>query len=334
MSNTIAVLATGGTIAGSAAAGGDEMDYRAGSIDVAQLIASLPEPPAVPLVLEQVAQIDSKDAGFAFWRRLALRCGDWLARPEIAALVIPHGTDTLEETAYFLSRVLPAAKPVVLTCAMRPATASAPDGPRNLADAIFLAADPRARGVLAVCAGEVHDARHVQKVHTSRLNAFDSGDAGPLARFDGRTLVWHRNPPSAQANQTLFAIENVSAAASSPRVEIVLSHAGASGVVVQALVQSGVQGLVAAGTGNGTLRHELETALLAAQAAGVRVVRASRCPWGAVRPPEGDPFEACAGLSPVKARIALMLALLNQAANGAPGQAGAVSSATPPARAR
>ncbi len=311
MSNTIAVLATGGTIAGSVDAGGDEMDYQAGSIGVAQLIASLPEPPAVPLVVEQVAQIDSKDADFVFWRRLALRCRDWLARPEIGALVIPHGTDTLEETAYFLSRVLPADKPVVLTCAMRPATATAPDGPRNLADAILVAADPRACGVLAVCAGDVHDARHVQKVHTSRLNAFDSGDAGPLAQIDGTALIWHRNPLSARADQALSGIKKILAAVSPPRVEIALNHAGASGAVVQALVQSGVQGLVAAGTGNGTLRHELETALVAAQAAGVRVVRASRCPWGEVRPPVGDPFESCDGLSPVKARIALMLALLN-----------------------
>ena len=224
--------------------------------------------------------------------------------------MIPHGTDTLEETAYFLSRVLPPGKPVVLTCAMRPASAPAPDGPRNLADAIRLAADPHACGVLAVCAGDVHGALEVQKVHTSRLNAFDSGEAGPLARFDGATLHWQRKVPPAQAETPVVAIEKIPADALPPSVEIVLNHAGASGAVVAALVQSGVQGIVAAGTGNGTMRRELEVALVAAQAAGVRVVRATRCPWGTVRQPTGDPFEPSDGLSAVKARIALMLALL------------------------
>lgn len=310
--SSIAVLATGGTIAGTAASAGEEVDYRAGSVGVDQLVASLARVPPLPLVLEQVAQIDSKDADFAFWCQLALRCRHWLAQPQITGLVIPHGTDTLEETAYFLRRVLPGPKPVVLTCAMRPASARAPDGPRNLSDAIQLAADPRASGVLAVCAGDVHAALDVQKVHTRRLNAFGSGDAGPLARLSKGSVIWRRECPPAVVETSLFDIEKIAAVTSVPSVEIVLNHAGASGRVVSALVQAGVQGLIAAGTGNGTLRRELETALIDAQAAGVRVVRASRCVWGDVRPPAGDPFEPSRGLSAVKARIALMFDLLRE----------------------
>ncbi len=308
--NTIAILATGGTIAGTAVSATEEVDYRAGSVGVDQLIATLPEAAAAPLVLEQVAQIDSKDADEAFWLQLARRCRHWLAQPEIGGLVIPHGTDTLEETAYFLSRVLVSTKPVVLTCAMRPASAQAPDGPRNLLDAIRLAANPQASGVLAVCAGDVHSAVDVQKVHTRRLNAFSSGDAGPLARFVEERLVWQRNEPMALAQSALFDIEKIAAAGGFPSVEIVLNHAGARGTVVRALVAAGVRGLVAAGTGNGTLRRELEAALHDAQAAGVRVVRASRCVAGEVQAPADDPFEPSLGLSAVKARIALMLDLM------------------------
>ncbi len=311
LNNTIAVLATGGTIAGTAASASEEVEYEAGSVAIDALIAALPEPPATPLALEQVAQIDSKDADGAFWLRLAARCRHWLAQPQIIGLVIPHGTDTLEETAFFLSRVLMATKPVVLTCAMRPASAHAPDGPRNLLDAIRLSTDPRATGVLAVCAGDVHTADEVQKVHTSRLNAFASGEAGPLAQFSGGQIVWRRNCPPALVEKSLFAIEKIASAERLPRVEIVLNHAGATGAGVRALVQSGVQGLVAAGTGNGTLSRALEAALVEAQAAGVRVVRASRCVWGDVRPPAADGFEPSLGLSAVKARIALMLDLLD-----------------------
>lgn len=310
ISNTIGVLATGGTIAGTAASAVEEVDYRAGAVPVDELMATLPAPSPAVLLLEQVAQIDSKDADGAFWLHLAARCRHWLNQPEITGLVIPHGTDTLEETAYFLSRVLPAAKPVVLTCAMRPASAHAPDGPRNLLDAIHLAIDPHATGVLAVCAGDVHAAADVQKVHTSRLNAFASGDAGPLAQFSNGRLIWRGNCPSAQAQQSLFAIEKIASAGQLPGVEIVMNHAGATGAVVRALVQTGVQGLVVAGTGNGTLSRDLEAALVDAQAAGVRVLRASRCVWGDVRPPAGDPFEPSLGLSAAKARIALMLNLL------------------------
>lgn len=262
------------------------------------------------MVAEQVAQIDSKDMDGEVWRTLALRCAHHLNDPEVKGLVITHGTDTLEETAWFLHEVLDAAKPVVLTCAMRPATALTPDGPQNLLDAVATVLAPGATGVLAVAAGEVHGARHVQKVHPYRVNAFSSGDAGPLGWVEECVVRWACNSPVVPVNNVDGAMNNIVSAATWPWVEIVMNHAGASGRAVDALVREGVQGLVVACTGNGTIHHDLEAALVRAQNAGVRVVRSTRCAEGQVLPKPGDVLPASQGLSPVKARVALMLDLL------------------------
>ena len=139
----LVVLGTGGTIAGSAASADDNVAYRAATLPVATLVASLPTPAGVVVESEQVAQLDSKDMDFATWRALAGRVAGHLARPEVAAIIVTHGTDTLEETAYFLQRVLAPAKPVVLTAAMRPATSRLADGPQNLADAVAVATRAR-----------------------------------------------------------------------------------------------------------------------------------------------------------------------------------------------
>ena len=311
----IVVLGTGGTIAGTSAQAGDNIGYTAAQVGVAQLLSAVPglqqAAAGAELVAEQVAQIDSKDMDMAVWQTLAARCAQHLQDPAVRAVVITHGTDTLEETAWFLHQVLDTrAKPVVLTSAMRPATALAPDGPQNLLDAVAVATTPGARGVLAVAAGEVHGARQVQKVHPYRVHAFSSGDAGPLGWVEEGWVRLAHNWPPALDGQALKAIENIANVATWPRVEIVLSHAGATGAVVDALVQGGVQGLVVACTGNGTVHHALETALLRAQAAGVRVVRATRCAQGQVLPKPGDALPDSQGLSPVKARISLMLDLL------------------------
>ncbi len=308
----IVVLGTGGTIAGTADTPGEHLAYRSAQLGVGQLVADLPTGGEWTLETEQVAQIDSKNMDEALWQRLAARCVYWLAQPEVRGIVITHGTDTLEETAYFLDRVLVTDKPVVLTCAMRPATAQAPDGPRNLADAIAVAATSDVRGVLAVCAGSVHAACDVTKEHPSRLDAFTSGDAGPLGAVEDGHLrplrAWPTAPADTQAATRMA--QAVAHAARWPRVEIVLNHAGATGALVQALVDQGVDGIVAAGTGNGTLSDSLQTALLQARERGVSVVRATRCARGAVLPHTGDLLPDAGGLSPVKARIALMLDLL------------------------
>ncbi|MBA3593134.1 MAG: asparaginase [Polaromonas sp.] len=317
-SKKIVILGTGGTIAGTAADAGDSLGYTAAQVGIEQLVAALPALAATgcELLSEQVAQIDSKDMDVAIWHALARRVAHWLAQDEVQGVVITHGTDTLEETAFFLQAVLDPAKPVVLTCAMRPATALAPDGPQNVLDAVAVASQAGARGVAAVCAGVIHGAMDVQKVHTYRLDAFSSGDAGPLGYVEAGRLRLLRNWPSAPVLNGVLAIKNIAFDAIHrpwPRVEIVMNHAGADGRAVRALAADGVQGLVVAGTGNGTLHHALEAALLQAQTQGVRVVRATRCLEGRVLPHAGDVFADSQGLSPVKARVALMLALMDPA---------------------
>ena len=310
----IAILGTGGTIAGQAASSEDNIGYTAAQLGIDELLLAIPGVASMgPVFSEQIAQIDSKDMSFAVWAQLADRVNQLLAQPDVQGIVITHGTDTLEETAYFLQVVCRPLKPVVLTCAMRPATAMAPDGPQNLLDAIRVAREPGAKGVVAVCAGVIHSAFDVQKVHTYRLNAFDSGDAGPLGYVEEGALRLLRNWPVAQQLPVLTAMNNIAKltrAATCPRVEIIMNYTGASGTIVQALTAAGVQGLVVAATGNGTLHHALEAALEQAQHAGVKVVRATRCANGKVIPISGAMFPDSQGLSPVKARVAMVLELL------------------------
>lgn len=318
----IVVLGTGGTIAGTAAQASDNLGYTAAQVSVADLLRSVPGMAEVlgghALASEQVAQVDSKDMDVDIWLRLARRIAHHLAQPDVTGVVVTHGTDTLEETAFFLHAVLPAdllnRKPVVLTCAMRPATALAPDGPQNLQDAVTVALCEGACGVVVVCAGTVHAAQHVQKVHTYRLDAFGSGDAGALGYVEERRLRLVKNWPLAQEQYALSAIFNKLTEPFWPRVEIVTSHAGNTGLGVDAWLQSPqpetrLRGIVVAATGNGTIHYQLERALQRAQSAGVTVWRSTRCPLGQVLPLANATFPAT-HLSPFKARIALMLTLM------------------------
>ena len=302
----IVVLGTGGTIAGRGQPGTD-LGYVAGQIGVEDLLSGVPELAGVPVACEQVAQIDSKDMRFDVWQSLAARCAHWLAQPDVTGIVVTHGTDTLEETAWFLQRVLAPAKPVVITCAMRPATALVPDGPQNLVDAFTAARHPGARGVLAVCAGVVHGAAEVRKVHTYRLDAFGSGDAGPIGYVEAGRVRQLREWPRSVADPALS--DAVARAREWPWVEIVTNHAGAGARTVDALVAAGVHGLVVAGTGNGSLNAAMEQALLRAMGQGLRVVRSTRCLDGEVIVQAGDALPAHP-LTPVKARVDLLLELL------------------------
>ena len=306
------ILGTGGTIAGMASNAASHIDYTAAQVGVSQLVGAIAGLSA-QVETEQVAQIDSKDMSFEVWTALANRVQHHLAQNDVQGVVITHGTDTLEETAYFLQAVLNPAKPVVLTCAMRPASALTPDGPQNILDAVTVAKYEGAQGVVVVCTGDIHSALDVQKIHTYKLNAFGSGDAGLIGFIEENSLKLVRNWPFDQQIRAQAAPENIAllnAIKSWPKVEIVMNYAGASGVVVDALVAQGVQGLVLAGTGNGTLHHALESALLKAQAQGIQIVRATRCTQGRVLPRLDDRFPSSNGLSPVKARIALMLRLM------------------------
>ena len=310
----IVILGTGGTIAGKSGNASDNVAYVAAQVGVDQLVAAIPAlAGADNLLIEHVAQIDSKDMTFDVWAHLAARVSYFLERDDVQGIVITHGTDTLEETAYFLQAVLSPAKPVVMTCAMRPATSLAPDGPQNVMDAVAVATHDGACGVIVVCAGTIHSPFDVQKIHTYRLDAFSSGDAGPIGLVEeGRPILW-RNWPLAQSVRAFEAIKFIAhkeSGKSWPKVEIVMSHAGAGAMLVDALLAAGVQGLVVAATGNGSLHCALEAALLAAQASGVQVVRASRCPNGRILRKADDLIADSNGLGAVKARIDLILRLL------------------------
>lgn len=311
----IVILGTGGTIAGKGADALDHTGYTAAQVGVQDLLAGLPGwgEGAKELLMEQVAQVDSKDMSFAIWTRLAGRVAHHLADPAVRGIVITHGTDTLEETAYWLQALLAPKKPVVLTCAMRPATALGADGPQNLLDALAVAELDGASGVTAVCAGKLHSAFDVQKVHPYRLDAFDSGDAGPLGFIEEGSVRMLRSWPGVAAGETASAQPAwlPDKVAVWPRVEIVMSCTGSDGQTVQSLVRGGAQGIVVATTGNGTVHQDLEAALrLAMKTQGVKVLRATRCSEGRVIPGASDTLPTALGLTPVKARIALMLQLM------------------------
>ena len=305
------ILGTGGTIAGQAQAPGEALRYTAAQIGVAQLLQAVPVLAGLPLEAEQVAQVDSKDMGPPVWTALARAVQRHLARAEVSGLVVTHGTDTLEETALLLHRLLAPAKPVVLTAAMRPATSLQADGPANLSDAVTVARAPGARGVVVVMAGTVFHPEAVRKHHTWRLDALRAGDDGALGHVvDGR-LHRHRAWPEGVA----VGLERLPAAGQPwPRVEVVMNHAGADGRLVDLLCADGVHGLVLAGTGNGTCSEALEAAARRAQAAGVTVWRASRCAAGGVVGAEPADFVSAGALSPAQARVALTLALLEKGA--------------------
>ncbi len=291
----IVVLATGGTIAGLAADAAKPQNYTAGQVGVADLLQGMAHG-GIELLTEQVAQIDSKDMSLAVWQSLLARVVHWVDQDDVQGVVITHGTDTLEETAYFLQTILQPTKPVALTCAMLPANAPDSDGPGNLKDALAWVQQPTASGVSVVCAGQVHAGQAVQKSHSHQRNPFSAqaGVVHPVAL---------RVPRVAQ----------VLACTQWPRVELVFNHAGADGRLVRSLMaHDAPQGWVVAGTGNGTLHHDLEAALLDAQKQGAQVLRASRCAQGGVQSREADVFAHAGGLTAVQARVALLMHLLAQ----------------------
>ncbi len=306
--STVVVLGTGGTIAGAASDASDNIGYIAAQRGVAELVRGVPALAGVALEVEQVAQLDSKDMDHDTWRTLALRCAFHLGRSEVAGLVVTHGTDTLEETAWFLQRVLAPTKPIVLTAAMRPATALQPDGPQNLLDAVVVARAPQARGVVAVLGGRVFGARDVRKVHPYRIDAFSAGDAGVIGVVEEGRLRLFRAWPQDGAALAVAALP--ADAAAWPWVAIVTSHAGADAALVDALRAAGARGLVVAGTGNGSVHHALEQALLEAQRAGVQVLRSTRCGDGRVLDAAAAALPSADDLTPAKARVELLLRLL------------------------
>lgn len=321
----IVVLGTGGTIAGLASSRFDNTSYQAAQVGVDDLLRAVlgseNSMAAENLELEQVAQVDSKDMNWVHWQALHDRALHHLQRDEVDGLVITHGTDTLEETAFFLARVLPikllSIKPVVMTCSMRPASSAVADGPQNLRDSLLVSRSVGANGVLVCCASTIHTAWDVQKVHPYRTDAFSSGEAGPVGCVEEGQVRWIRNWALVGADRD-FGHTLSRPFGEWPRVEIVINAVGVGGRTVRSIcaaptgADSMVQGLIVAGTGNGTVNSEMASAIESVRAQGVRVVFTSRCHLGQlVSSPGTEPIDiAYRGLSMVKARIALTLELL------------------------
>jgi len=337
------VLGTGGTIAGLVIDASNPSNYKASQLAITDILRQAGISTSL-LELHDVAQIDSKDMGAAVWRRLLQAVVTAQQRADVQAIVITHGTDTLEETAFLLDLMGPWTKPVVLTCAMQPADSPTADGPGNLRDALLLAHLPAFTGVAVVCAGQAHHAQHVQKIRTDQNDAFSSGLRQPLAQMhdgqwaffeelasasstdpwgpaSGRVTSLNPTPIASlpMANWQRPSLETLLNTADWPRVEWLTNHADADGDMVLDLLSIGskgrrpLRGLIVAATGAGTVSIGLEEALMKAQAAGVVVWVSSRCVWGKAQFYEPKPWGQATPLNPAKAMVALRIMLLAEA---------------------
>jgi L-asparaginase len=310
----VVILATGGTIAGVQPKEG-EPGYKAGSLSIDSLVQGAPGIEKVArLDGEQVASIGSQDMNDFVWSKLVRRANALLAEPDVDGIVVTHGTDTMEETAFLLNLLVKSDKPVVLVGSMRPATSASADGPLNLYNAVAVAADDasRGRGVLVVANDEVHAARDVHKTHTTAVDTFVSSGRGAMGKvYYGRVRYGYR-PSYRHTTASEFAVPT--SPTFLPRVDIVYAHAGADGAMVKAAVAAGAKGIVLAGVGDGNATADMVQALADAAKAGVVVVRASHVDDGTVRrniEVDDDQlgFVAAMDFNPQKARVLLRLAL-------------------------
>jgi L-asparaginase len=312
MLQKIIILGTGGTIAGWA----DDPNastYRSAQVAIADLAQGLSAlMPGMTVETEQVAQIDSKDMSEGVWRALLERVAHHLSRAEVAGLVIAHGTDTLEETAFLLSALVSEDKPVVLTGAMRAANSADPDGPANLVDAVRLAASGQIRGVCVVFAGQVHAASQVQKISAFELDAFSSEPHSALGRMTDQGYLGAAIAPGPKG--VWPKLSQVLEATAWPRVEWVNSHAGATPWLIRSLMQATssappLRGLVVAGTGAGTIHAAWAEALGECTATGVEVWISTRCAFARL-PLDQQLLGLAVPWTPAQARVGLMLHLI------------------------
>ncbi|WP_069659021.1 type II asparaginase [Arcticibacter eurypsychrophilus] len=313
--HNIMILATGGTIAGVGQAGSTDTRYTAGKLPIDQLLNAVPDIHKLANVKgEQVAQIGSQAMNDEVWIKLVSRINELLGRKDVDGIVVTHGTDTQEETAYFLTLTVKSNKPVVLVGAMRSATALSADGPKNLYDAVAIAADPKSNGmgVLQAMNEKIYAARDVTKTNTTGLEAFGSSNFGPVGFiFNGKPDYYY----SSTRKHTLRSEFSNERFTKLPKVDIVYGYANMTATAIDAFVSSGSKGIVMAGVGNGNLYPEAEEALKRAVAKGVVVVRSSRVFSGRTTiDSEVDDkalgFIASEDLNPQKARVLLQLALL------------------------
>lgn len=306
----IVILATGGTIAGAADAR-SKGGYNAGAVPAETLMAAVPGATEIARIeCETVAAIGSQDITDAVWHALAHRIAMLAAREDVDAILVTHGTDTMEETAYFLHLTLSTQKPVVMVGAMRPSTALSGDGPANLRAGLMVAAHPdsRGRGILVVLNDTIHGARDVTKTSTTQVETFQSPNLGPLGYVTANGVAFLRAPGARAALQL--------PPAPLPRVSILYAHAGMDALLVEAAIAAGARGVVLAGVGDGNAARPVLEALAEAARSGVAVVRASRCPLGPVLrnievSDDAAGFVAAGLHSPAKARVLLQVLLAN-----------------------
>jgi L-asparaginase len=309
----VKILATGGTIAGSGAAA-DRAAYTAGALPIQQLLGAVPEIHKLAQVTgEQIASVGSQDMSVEIWLKLAKRINEIFKNNEADAIVITHGTDTQEETAYFLSLTVKYDRPVVLTGSMRPATGISADGPKNLFDAVVVAAAPESqnRGVMVSFNEQIYSGRDVVKTHTTSLDAFHSPNHGTIGVVYDGMVKYYYTPDHKTNSATPFYVDKLS---SLPKVDIVYMYADAAPTAIQAFANNRSQGIVIAGVGNGNFNKVFYDEINKTIKKGITVCRATRCSSGRVLLHDevnDDELGTIVSddLNPQKARILLMLAL-------------------------
>ncbi|MGR4868979.1 asparaginase [Variovorax sp. LARHSF232] len=309
----VMILATGGTIAGAGASAVNSATYAAAKVGVEKLIAGLPELSKVANVRgEQVFQVASESMTNANLLALAKRVSQLAKQPDVDGIVITHGTDTVEETAYFLTLTVRTDKPIVMVASMRPGTALSADGALNLFDAVSVAGskDARSKGVLLTMNDSIESGRDVSKNVNIKPSAFSSqwGSLGMVV--EGRNY-WFRAPVKRHTVNSEFDIDKIDAL---PPVEIAYGYEGVSATAIDALARSGIKALIHGGPGNGSVADRIVPRLQAARAEGILVIRASRVPDGFVirnaeQPDDKYDWVVAHDLRPQKARILAMVAL-------------------------
>ncbi|ENT5863388.1 type II asparaginase [Campylobacter jejuni] len=308
----IAILGTGGTIAGFIDSTIATTGYTAGAIDIDVLIKAVPQiRDLADISWEQIANIDSSNMCDEIWLRLAKKIAKLFAEG-IDGVVITHGTDTMEETAYFLNLTIKSDKPVVLVGAMRPSTAISADGSKNLYNAVALVANKEAKnkGVMVAINDKILSARGVVKTHSLNVDAFSSPDFGDLGYIVDGKVFFYNNVTKAHTKNAPF---DVSKLTSLPKVDILYSYSNdGSGVAAKALFEHGTKGIVVAGSGAGSMHKNQKDVLKELLKKGLKVVVSSRVVAGCVAVSDSDEklgFISAEDLNPQKARVLLMLAL-------------------------
>ena len=309
----IRIIATGGTIAGVSQSS-TSSSYSAGQVGIQTLIDAVPQMLFLADVTgEQLVNIGSQDMNDQVWLKLAKRINQLLNEEGYDGVVITHGTDTMEETAYFLNLTVKSDKPVVLAGSMRPSTAISADGPANLYNAVAAAVSPAVKGMGVLCCmnNQLLDAKTVIKTHTIDCDTFEGGPSGIIGYIYNGEAHMLQTPNNIHTTKSEFDVTNLEKL---PNVGIVYGYANASPLPMQAFVDAKFDGIVLAGVGDGNFYKDVFDVAVKAQQSGIQIVRSSRCPTGptCLNSEVDDAkyqFVASLDLNPQKARVLLMLAL-------------------------